>query len=366
MNNTFPTEENLSRLNRKDFQKDIDDKQTDLFILRNKKGMEVAVTNYGCAILSIMVPDKNGKYANVILGHDSIDHVINSPEPFLSTTIGRYGNRIAKGKFTLYAEEHSLTINNGPNSLHGGPTGFHARVWDADQIDESTIIFNYVSADGEEGFPGNLEVEMTYRLEEEENALVIEYRATTDKATVVNLTNHGFFNLAGIATPTPTVENNIVTINADFYTPIDEVSIPTGEIAKVEGTPMDFRIPHTVGERINDAFQQLVYGAGYDHCYVLNKQEAGSLDLAATCTDPVSGRVMEVYTTEAGMQLYTGNWLNGFEGSHGATFPARSAICFEAQCFPDTPNKPHFPSAVLLPGDEYQQVTIYKFSVKNL
>ena len=239
-------------------------------------------------------------------------------------------------------------------------------MWDADQIDESTIIFNYVSADGEEGFPGNLEVEMTYRLEEEENALVIEYRATTDKATVVNLTNHGFFNLAGIATPTSTVENNIVTINADFYTPIDEVSIPTGEIAKVEGTPMDFRTPHTVGERINDAFQQLVYGAGYDHCYVLNKQEAGSLDLAATCTDPVSGRVMEVYTTEAGVQLYTGNWLNGFEGSHGATFPARSAICFEAQCFPDTPNKPHFPSAVLLPGDEYQQVTIYKFSVENL
>ena len=191
---------------------------------------------------------------------------------------------------------------------------------------------------------------MTYRLEEEENALVIEYRATTDKATVVNLTNHGFFNLAGIANPTPTIENNIVTINADFYTPIDEVSIPTGEVSKVEGTPMDFRTPHTVGERINDSFQQLVFGAGYDHCYVLNKAEIGSLDLAATCTDPVSGRIMEVY-----------NWLNGFEGAHGATFPARSAICFEAQCFPDTPNKAHFPSAVLLPGDEYQQITIYKF-----
>ena len=202
---------------------------------------------------------------------------------------------------------------------------------------------------------------MTYRLEEEENALVIEYRATTDKATVVNLTNHGFFNLAGIANPTPTIENNIVTINADFYTPIDEVSIPTGEVSKVEGTPMDFRTPHTVGERINNSFQQLVFGAGYDHCYVLNKAEIGSLDLAATCTDPVSGRIMEVYTTENGVQLYTGNWLNGFEGAHGATFPARSAICFEAQCFPDTPNKAHFPSAVLLPGDEYQQITIYKF-----
>ena len=205
MINTVSTESNLSGLNKEDFQKDINNKKTDLFILKNAQGMEVAVTNYGCAILSIMVPDKNGKYANVILGHDSIDHVVNSPEPFLNTTIGRYGNRIAKGKFTLYGEEHNLTINNGPNSLHGGPTGFHARVWDAVQPDPTTVVFNYTSADGEEGFPGNLEVEMTYRLEDETNALVIEYRATTDKATVVNLTNHGFFNLAGIANPTPTV-----------------------------------------------------------------------------------------------------------------------------------------------------------------
>lgn len=363
MNNTFPTQGNLSGLKREDFQKDINNKKTDLFILKNKKGMEVAVTNYGCAILSIMVPDKNGKYANVILGHDSIDHVVNSPEPFLNTVIGRYGNRIAKGKFTLYGEEHELTINNGPNSLHGGPTGFHARVWEADQLDESTVMFNYTSADGEEGFPGELEVEMTYRLEEEENALVIEYRASADKATVVNLTNHGFFNLAGIANPTPTIEDHIVTINADFYTPVDEVSIPTGEIAKVEGTPMDFRTPHAIGERINEKFEQLTFGAGYDHCYVLNKNELGSLDLAATCADPVSGRVMEVYTTEAGVQLYTGNWLGGFAGAQGATFPARSALCFEAQCFPDTPNKAHFLSATLLPGDEYQQVTIYKFGV---
>lgn len=232
------------------------------------------------------------------LGHDSIEHVINSPEPFLSTTIGRYGNRIANGKFTLYGEEHQLTVNNGPNSLHGGPTGFHARVWDAVQPNESTVIFNYTSADGEEGFPGTLEIEMTYRLEDEANALVIEYRATTDKATVVNLTNHGFFNLAGISNPSPTVLNNILTINADFYVPIDEVSIPTGEILKVENTPMDFRTPHAIGERIDDKFQQLVNGAGYDHCYVLNKAESGELSLAATCTEPVSGRTMEVYTTE--------------------------------------------------------------------
>ena len=365
MNNTFPTEGNLSGLSRKDFQKDINDKKTDLFILKNTKGMEVAVTNYGCAILSIMVPDKNGKYANVILGHDSIEHVINSPEPFLSTTIGRYGNRIAKGKFTLFGEEHELTINNGPNSLHGGPTGFHARVWDAIQLDESTVQFNYVSADGEEGFPGNLKVEMTYRLENEVNALTIEYRATTDKATVVNLTNHGFFNLAGISNPTPTVNNHIVTINANFYTPIDEVSIPTGEIAKVEGTPMDFRTPQRVDSRINDPFEQLEFGAGYDHCYVLNKREAGTLSFAAKCVEPESGRSMEVYTTEPGVQVYTSNWHNGFEGAHGATFPARSAICFEAQHFPDTPNKGHFPSCVLHPGETYNQVTIYKFGVEK-
>ncbi len=368
MNNTFSTEENVSRLNRADFQKDIQGKKTDLFILKNKKGMEVAVTNYGCAILSIMVPDKNGKIANVVLGHDSIDHVVASPEPFLNTVIGRYGNRIAGGKFTLYGEEHTLAVNNGPNALHGGPTGFHARVWDAEQLDESTVQFKYTAADGEEGFPGTLEVEMTYHLEDDEDctgAFVIEYMATTDKATVVNLTNHAFFNLAGAATPTPTIDKQVLTINADFYTPIDSVSIPSGEILKVEGTPMDFRTPHAIGSRINDKFEQLEFGAGYDHCYVLNKQEAGSLDLAATCTDPESGRTMEVYTTETGVQLYSGNWLSGFTGAHGATFPARSAFCLETQCFPDTPNKAHFPTATLLPGDEYQQITIFRFGIEE-
>ena len=192
---------------------------------------------------------------------------------------------------------------------------------------------------------------MTYRLEDEANALVIEYRATTDKATVVNLTNHGFFNLAGISNPyTDCSENNILTINADFYVPIDEVSIPTGEILKVENTPMDFRTPHTIGERIDDKFQQLVYGAGYDHCYVLNKAESGELEPCRYLYRTRKRAHMEVYTTETGVQLYTGNWLGGFDGTHGATFPARSAVCFEAQCFPDTPNKAHFPSAVLLPG----------------
>nr|WP_320058961.1 aldose epimerase family protein [uncultured Bacteroides sp.] len=365
MINTFSTEGNLSGLDRKKFQKNIAGKETDLFVLKNKQGMEVAVTNYGCAILSIMVPDKDGKYANVVLGHDSIDNVINSPEPFLSTTIGRYGNRIANGKFQLHEKEYSLTVNNGPNSLHGGPTGFHRRIWDANQISQDVVEFTYLSVDGEEGFPGNLKVSMTYRLDEDKNALIIEYHATTDKPTIVNLTNHAFFNLAGIANPTPTINNHVVTINADYYTPIDEVCIPTGEILNVENTPLDFRTPHTVGRRIEEYHLQLINGHGYDHCYVLNKTEVGELSLAAICTDPTSKRSMEVYTTEAGVQLYTGNWLNGFAGAHGATFPARSAICFEAQCFPDTPNKPHFPTATLLPEDEYQQITIYNFTVQE-
>lgn len=365
MNNTDPVEGNLSGLDRKDFQKKVNNKVTDLFILKSKTGAEIAVTNYGCAILSIMVPDKNGKYANVVLGHDSIDHVINSPEPFLNTVIGRYGNRICKGTFTLDNKEYKLTINNGPNSLHGGPTGYHARVWDVVKQTENSIEFTYTSADGEEGFPGTLTINMTYRLETEDNkeALYIDYKATTDKATPVNLTNHAFFNLAGISNPSPSTENHTLYIAADHYVPIDNNSIPTGEILIVEGTPMDFRKPHLISEKINDKFQQLINGAGYDHCYVLNKKEADALELAAICSESASGRVMEVYTTEPGVQLYTGNWLGGFTGAHGATFPARSGVCFEAQKFPDTPNKPYFPTATLRPGEEYSQVTIYKFGV---
>ncbi len=364
MNNTFFVENNLSGLDRKNFLKTFDDKHTDLYILKNNKGMEVAMTNYGCALLSIMVPDKNGDYANVILGHDSIDNVINSPEPFLNTTIGRYANRIANGTFTLYDEEHKLAINNGPNSLHGGPTGFHTRIWDAHQTAPNSITFHYFSKDNEEGFPGNLDVEIIYSLDADENALTIDYKATTDKATYVNLTNHAFFNLAGAGTPTTSIENHIVTINADYYLPTDETSIPTGEVLFVKDTPMDFRTPHSIGERINEPFTALINGAGYDHCYVLKKDEYGLVDLAATCSEPVSGRKMEVYTSECGVQLYTGNWLNGFTGAHGATFPRRSGICFEAQCFPDTPNKAHFPSAIIQPDSEYRQYTIYKFDVE--
>ena len=364
MNNTFYKENNLSGLKRADFQKAIDGKETDLFILSNDNGAEAAITNYGGALISVMVPDKNGKLANVIQSHDTIEGVINSPEPYLSTLIGRYGNRIAEGKFKLDGVEYPLAINNGPNSLHGGPTGYHARVWDAEQTSKQSLTLHYLSPDGEEGFPGNLDITVVYTFTDE-NELIITYTATTDKKTVINLTNHAFFSLAGVANPTPTIDNNIVTINADFYTPIDEVSIPTGEISKVEGTPMDFRTPHTVGSRIDDPFQQLVNGAGYDHCYVLNKEEAGALTFAAKCVEPESGRSLEVYTTEPGVQVYTDNWATGYPGYHGATFPRRSAICFEAQHFPDTPNKAHFPSAVLNAGETYHQVTIYRFGIEK-
>ena len=293
MINTFYYENNLCGLKRSDFQRTIDGKDVDLFILKNDNGAEMAITNYGGALLAIMVPDKDGNLANVIQGHD-----------------------------------------------------------------------RYLSKDGEEGFPGNLNIQVIYTFTNQ-NEFILTYTATTDRTTLVNLTHHAFFSLSGIANPTPSVENNILTINADFYTPIDEVSIPTGEILKVADTPMDFRTPHTVGSRINEPFQQLINGTGYDHNYVLNKEEASTLTFAAKCVEPESGRSLEVYTTEPGVQVYTANWQSGFSGWHGATFPARSAICFEAQHFPDTPNKGHFPSAVLNPGETYHQVTVYKFGVEK-
>lgn len=363
MIDSFTKEDNLAGLNRADFQKELNGKKTDLFILRNIHGMEMAVTNYGAAVVAIMTPDRSGKTGNVVLGHDSIDNVINSPEPFLGTTIGRYGNRIAKGRFELNGECYSLTINNGPNSLHGGPTGFHRAVWDVVASSQTSLELTYTSVDGEEGFPGNLVVNMTYALTND-NEFVITYQATTDKSTVVNLTNHAFFNLAGIANPSPEVCDNLLTINADYFIPIDDVSIPTGEILKVEGTPFDFRKPEIVGKRIDADDQQTINGAGYDHSFVLNKKLAGDLSFAAKCVDPISGRCLEVYTTEPAVQLYTGNWLDGFEGAHGATFPRRSAICFETQHFPDTPNHSYFPSAILNPGEEYKQICVYKFGVE--
>lgn len=360
--NTDP--QNICGLKRSDFQATINGKQTDLYILKNKQGNEVAITNYGGALVAIMVPDRNGNLANVVQGHDNIQDVINSPEPYLSTLIGRYGNRIKEGKFTLHGKEYQLAINNGPNALHGGPTGFHARVWNAIQMNEQTLVLNYVSAYGEEGFSGELKTTVVYTFNND-NELVIDYLATTNKQTIINLTNHGFFSLAGIADPTPTIDNLICEINADFFIPIDNTSIPTGEILKVEGTPFDFRTPKPVGQDIDADDEQIKNGSGYDHCFVLNKKEPGELSFAAKITESVSGRTMEVYTTEPGVQLYTDNWATGYKGQNGATFPRRSGICFEAQHFPDSPNRPYFPPVVLKPGEQYKQKTIYKFGVER-
>jgi len=358
------TVSSISGLDPKKFQKEIQGKKTDLYFLRNSKGNEVAVTNYGGALVAIMVPDKDGNIANVVQGHDNIDDVVNSPEPFLSTLIGRYGNRICKGKFTLDGKEYSLAINNGPNALHGGPTGFHARVWDAEQINDHSLKLNYVAEDMEEGFPGKLDMTVIYTFSDDDE-LIIDYSGTTDKKTIVNMTNHGFFSITGIGNPTPTIDDLLCQINADYYIPIDDTSIPLGSIDPVKGTPFDFTTPKPVGRDIDADDIQTKNGAGYDHCFVLNKKEPGELSFAAKIKDPHSGRTMEVYTTEPGVQVYTDNWATGYPGQNGATFPRRSSICFEAQHFPDSPNRPYFPSVVLNPGEEYTQRTIYKFGVEK-
>lgn len=350
-------------LKKEDFQTTVNGKKTDLYILRNKEGNEVAITNYGGAIVAIMVPDRKGNLANIIQGHDNIQDVIDSPEPYLSTLIGRYGNRIAKGRFQLKGKVYSLPINNGPNSLHGGKNGFNTKVWDATQINEHAIVLKYTSPYGEEGFTGELDVWVAYTLTDN-NELIIKYSAKTNKKTIINLTHHGFFSLAGLANPTPPIDDLECQINADFFLPIDETSIPTGEILKVAETPFDFRTPKPIGQDIDADHEQIRHGSGYDHCFVLNKKEQGELSFAARIRDPKSGRTMEVYTTEPGVQVYTDNWADGYKGQHGATFPRRSAICFEAQHFPDSPNHPYFPSVILEPGREYTQKTIYKFGIQ--
>ncbi len=355
---------NICGLSKKDFRKTIDGKQTDLFILRNANGYEVAVTNYGGAIVACMVPDKDGQIVNVIQGHNSIDEVVNSEECFLSTLIGRWGNRINKGKFTLGGKEYSLALNDGPNHLHGGPTGYHAQVWDANQMDERTVALSLIDPYGHEGFSGELKIYVEYTWTDD-NELKIDYLATTNKKTILNLTHHAFFSIQGIANPTPTIDDIECEVNADFYLPIDATSIPTGEILKVEGTPFDFRTPKAIGPAMNADDEQIKNGSGIDHNYVLNKKEVGELSFAARIADPKSGRTMEVYTTEPGLQMYTGNFQSNYAINTGCTAQRRSAVCFEAQHFPDSPNRAYFPPVVLNPGERYRQTTIYKFGVQK-
>ena len=356
------TEKTRSGLRKSDFDAVIDGKKVALYQLTNRNGAEICITNYGGIVVTLLVPAADGTMTDVVLGHDSIKGYLNSPEKYLGALIGRYGNRIRKCRFNLDGTICDILSNNPDYVLHGGIKGYNEVVWEARQSDTQTLHLTYISPDGEGGFPGNMKIEVTYTLTDD-NAMEIHYRATTDKATVCNLTHHSFFNLNGDGDGE--VSNHIVTINAPFYTPMDDKSIPTGEIASVEGTPMSFLQPTSVGERIDADFEQLRRGRGYDHNYVLAKNFPGEYTFAAEAYSPKTGIVMTVHTTEPGVQLYTGNWLNGFTGKCGRKYTARTAICFETQHFPDSPNQPHFPSTILRPGEFYTQTCRYQFSVKK-
>jgi aldose 1-epimerase len=346
------------------FEKTADGKAVDLHTFSNASGMEVRAMTYGGIILSIKVPDRNGKLDDVTLGFDSLEPYLTAP-PYFGALIGRYGNRIGKARFKLDGKEYKLAVNNGPNALHGGVKGFDKVIWQAESFDKPEgvgVVFRYTSPDGEEGYPGTLQSQVTYTLTDK-NELAIDYHATTDKATPVNLTNHTYFNLAG-----PGVRDILdhqMMINADNTTPVDSTLIPTGEIKSVEGTPFDFRKPTAIGARIDVNDQQIKYGPGYDHNFVLNRKGEG-LSLAARVSEPTTGRVMEVSTTEPAVQFYTGNFLDGtLTGKGGHVYKRRYAFCLETQHFPDSPNKPNFPSTILKPGETYTSKTVYAFSVEK-
>lgn len=351
-----------SGLDKTKFETEVNGKKTDLYVLTNEKGMEVCITNLGGRIVSIMVPDKDGKKKDVVLGFDSIQDYINIPSNY-GAIIGRYGNRIGNGTFELDDVKYDLPKNNYGHTLHGGDKGFHTVVFDVQQATDNMLELNYLSKDGEEGFPGNLNVKVTYILSQD-NALQIKYEAETDKPTVVNLTNHSYFNMDG--DPNITNTDWLLTLHADQYTPIDSTFMTTGEILTVENTPMDFRTPTAIGSRIEDAsFVQLTNGKGYDHNWVLNT--GGDINkVAATVESPKSGIVLDVYTTEPGMQFYAGNFMDGTDtGKKGIVYKHRTAICLETQKYPDTPNKKDWPTTTLRPGEKYKSETIFKFSVKK-
>ena len=355
-----------SGLRKSDFQKIIDGKQTDLYILTNKNGYEISITNYGGAIASIMAPDKDNKFMNIVQGHDSLDHIMECPNQFLSTLIGRYGNRISNGVFYLDGKKYILNLNDGKNSLHGGNTGFHSRVWDVIESNNNILKMKYISQDGEEGFPGKLTVEVTFSLNDE-NEFGISYRAKSDKKTIINLTHHMFINLHGLIDPCPTIEDHYLSLNAIWYLPTDENLIPTGEIKSVINTPFDFvSKPKTIKEAlICDQDRDIKIGQGIDHNFVLNRKTENNMIFAGKIWEPLSKRKMEIYTTEPGMQIYSGNYHDGFRGYHGVRMGKYSGIAFETQHFPDSPNIAHFPSVVLDEGEEYKSDTIYKFGIEK-
>ncbi|MCX2430184.1 aldose epimerase family protein [Pedobacter sp. GR22-10] len=337
----------------------IDGKKVSLYTLKNAKGATVTITNYGGRIVSLLVPNKDDKLTDVVLGYDSIGAYRKKGEPFFGALIGRYGNRIGKGKFTLNGEQYTLQLNDGPNTLHGGTDGFYSKVWDAKQVDGQKLELTYTAKDGEAGYPGKLDVKVLYTLTDD-NALQIDYTATTDKATVVNLTNHAYFNLNGEGNKS--ILDHELTIAADSITPVDSTLIPTGKLLAVTGTAFDFTKAKTIGKSIEESNEQLKFGKGYDHNFALNKHDGKTP--VATVKSTSTGIKMEVYTTEPGLQFYSGNFLTGADqdGKGGKSYPHRSAICLETQHFPDAPNHPNFASTELKPGETYKTSTTYKFS----
>ena len=360
---TATTKEELteSGLKRSNFQTEVNGEKTDLFVLKNKNKMEVCVTNFGGRIVSVMVPDKDGNMKDVVLGFDSIQDYIKYPSDF-GASIGRYANRINQGRFTLDGVEYQLPQNNYGHCLHGGPKGFQYRVYKGVQKSDQELQLTYLAKDGEEGFPGNLQCTVIMKLTDD-NAIDLQYEAETDKPTIVNMTNHSYFNLDG----DPSTDNSayLLTLNADSYTPVDSTFMTTGEIVTVEGTPMDFRKPTAIGANINQDFEQLKNSNGIDHNWVLNTQ--GDVNkVCATLESPTTGIVLDVYTNEPGIQVYCGNFLDGtLTGKKGIVYNFRASVCLETQKYPDTPNKPEWASAVLRPGEKYQSQCIYKFSVRE-
>ncbi len=341
------------------FQKEVDGKKTDLYFLKNKNGAQAAITSFGGRLVSLLVPDKQGKMTDVVIGFDSVG-TYQVAGDFYGAIIGRYGNRIGNARFTLNGKEYKLPANNGPNTLHGGKVGFDSHVWDAKKLDNQTLQIDYLSKDGDQGFPGDLNVKVVYALQDD-NSLKISYEATTNKPTVVNLTNHAYWNLNGCGSGT--ILNHLVQIDADNYTPVDSTLIPTGKITPVAGTPFDFRTPTAIGARIKQTDDQLKNGKGYDHNYVLNKHDIAKP--IATITGDKSGITMQVYTEEPGIQFYSGNFMTGkYTVKGGAKNDYRTGLCMETQHYPDSPNKPSFPSTELTPGQTYRTVSIYKFTAK--
>jgi aldose 1-epimerase len=343
------------------FQKTIDGKPVDLYTLRNSGGMVVKLTNQGGKIVQLLVPDRHNQLGDVVLGYEAVDRYLTGRQTF-GAVIGRFANRIAKGRFTLNGHPYQLPINNGANHLHGGK-GVQSQIMDGAQIDSRTVQFTYDFRDGEEGYPGNTRMTVTYTLSDD-HELGLTYEAVTDTPTIVNFTNHTYFNLAGEGAGD--ILDHDLLVNADRFTACDATLIPTGEIRAVQGTPLDFRRPHRIGARIDATDAQLEFGSGYDHNYVLNTTGQG-LTFAVRLAEPVSGRILEVYTTEPGLQVYSGNFLTGKDpdiGKGGKPYPVRSAICLETQHFPDSPNHTDFPSTVLNPGQTFRSVTVFRFSPK--